>query len=138
MRALIDTNIVLDFLLQREPFYQDAELLFQAIDRGQVIGYVTAPTLTDIFYIARRHSGSLEKARQAVSETLLALAICPVDRGVLESALNSNLVDFEDAVQVFSAVAQRLDAIVTRDAKGFSRSPIPVLSVQQLLRQVGL
>jgi predicted nucleic acid-binding protein len=56
VRVLIDTNIVLDFLLQREPFFQDAELLFQAIAAGQVIGYVTATTLTDIFYISRKHS----------------------------------------------------------------------------------
>ena len=54
MSVLIDTNIVLDFLLQREPFFQDTDLLFQAIDAGQVIGYVTATTLTDIFYIGRR------------------------------------------------------------------------------------
>jgi predicted nucleic acid-binding protein len=51
VRVLVDTNILLDFLLQREPFFQDAELLFDAIDRGLVIGCVTATTLTDIFYI---------------------------------------------------------------------------------------
>ncbi|GCL37891.1 MULTISPECIES: PIN domain-containing protein [Sphaerospermopsis] len=66
MRVLVDTNIVLDFLLQREPFSQDAELLFQAIDSGQVVGYVTATTLTDIFYISRKHTLSIEQARQAV------------------------------------------------------------------------
>jgi hypothetical protein len=54
------TFIVLDFLLQREPFSQDAELLFQAIDVGEVFGYVTATTLTDIFYISRRHTRSIE------------------------------------------------------------------------------
>ncbi len=137
MRTLIDTNVILDFLLQRELFFQDAEHLFQAVGKGQVIGYVTATTLTDIFYIARRHTQSLEKARQAVSATLTAMDICPVDRGVLESAFSSNFTDFEDAVQIFSAVAQRLDAIVTRDRPGFSSSPIPVLSVQELLLQVG-
>lgn len=61
------------------------------------------------------------------------MAVCPVDRDVLESALNSNLTDFADAVQIFSAVAQGLDAIVTRDTQGFSSSTIPVLSVQELL-----
>lgn len=137
MRALIDTHIVLDFLLQRQPFFQDAELLFQAIATGQVIGYITATTLTDIFYIARRHTRSIERARQAVYETLTAMAVCPIDRAVLESALNSNLADFEDAVQIFSAVAQSLDAIVTRDTQGFVSSPVPVLSVQELLLQVG-
>lgn len=136
MRVLIDTNIVLDYLLQREPFFQDAEQLFQAIDSGQVIGYVTATTLTDIFYIARKHTRSLDQARQAISETLTVMAICPVNRDILESAFNSGLVDFEDAVQIFSAVAQGLDAIATRDAKGFLSSPIPVLSIQDLLHQV--
>lgn len=136
MRVLIDTNIVLDFLLQREPFFQDAELLFQAIDVGQAIDYITATTLTDIFYISRKHTCSVEKARQAVSETLTAMVICPIDRAVLELAFNSGLVDFEDAVQIFGAVAQGLDAILTRDNKGFSSSPIPILSVQDLLQQL--
>ena len=137
MRVLINTNIVLDFLLQREPFFQDAELLFQAIDAGQLIGYVTATTLTDIFYISRKHTRSVEKARQAVSETLTAMVICPIDRAVLESAFNSGLIDFEDTVQIFGAVAQGLDAILTRDNKGFLSSPIPVLSIQELLQQLG-
>ncbi|MEG4442447.1 PIN domain-containing protein [Microcoleus sp. AT9_B5] len=137
MRVLIDTNIVLDFLLQREPFFQDAELLFQAIDAGQLIGYVTATTIADIFYISRKHTRSVEQARQAVLETLTAMVICPIDRAVLESAFNSGLVDFEDAVQIFGAVAQGLDAILTRDNKGFLSSPIPVLSIQELLQQLG-
>ncbi|TAF57854.1 MAG: PIN domain-containing protein [Oscillatoriales cyanobacterium] len=137
MRVLIDTNIVLDLLLQREPFFQDADLLFQAIDAGQVIGYVTATTLTDIFYISRKHTRSVDQARQAVSEMLTAMVICPIDRAVLELAFNSGLVDFEDAVQIFGAVAQGLDVILTRDNRGFLSSPIPVLSVQDLLQQLG-
>jgi predicted nucleic acid-binding protein len=136
VRILIDTNVVLDFLLQRDPFFQDAELLFQAIDSGEVVGYVTATTLTDIFYISRRQTLSLEQARQAVSETLTAMEICPVDRDVLESAFDSGLVDFEDAVQIFGAVAQELEVIVTRDTQGFLNSPVPVLSIQELLQQV--
>jgi predicted nucleic acid-binding protein len=136
VRVLVDTNIVLDFLLQREPFFQDAELLFQSIEAGQVIGYVTATTLTDIFYISRKHTRSVEQARQAVSEILIAMVICPIDRSVLESAFNSGLDDFEDAVQIFGAIAQGLEAILTRDNKGFLSSPIPVLSIQELLRQL--
>lgn len=136
MRVLVDTNIVLDFLLQREPFFQDADLLFQAIDAGQVVGYVTATTLTDIFYIARKHTRSLEQARQAVLETLAAMVICPVNRAVLEAAFRSGLVDFEDAVQIFCAVEQGLDAILTRDAKGFLSSSIPVISIQELLQRL--
>ena len=137
MRVLIDTSIVLDFLLQREPFFQDAELLFQAIGANQVVGYVTATTLTDIFYISRKHTRSVEQARQAISETLTVMLICPVNRAILESAFTSGLVDFEDAVQIFCAIAQGLDGITTRDTKGFLSSPLPVLSVQNLLHQIG-
>ena len=136
MRVLIDTHIVLDFLLQREPFSQDAELLFKAIDAGRVVGYVTATTLTDIFYIARKHTRSVEQARQAVSETLTAMVICPVNRTVLESAFSSGLADFEDAVQIFCAVTQGLDGILTRDTQGFLSSPLPVLSIQELLSRL--
>ncbi len=137
MRVLIDTNIVLDFLLQREPFFQDTELLFQAVDADQVVGYVTATTLTDIFYIAKRHTRSIEQARQAVSEILNTMAICPVNRAVLELAFGSGLADFEDAVQIACAVAQGLDVILTRDTQGFLSSSIPVLSIQALLQQLG-
>ena len=136
MKTLIDTNIVLDFLLQRELFFKDAELLFQKIDEGKIIGYVTATTLTDIFYISRKRTQSLELARQAISDTLTVMTICPIDRVVLESAFNSGLSDFEDAVQIFSAVTQNLDSIVTRDVKGFLSSPIPVFSIHNLLLQI--
>jgi predicted nucleic acid-binding protein len=136
MKVLIDTNVLLDFLLEREPFKKDAEELFAAIDSGQIIGYVTATTLTDIFYIARKHTRSLELAREAVSSTLETMTICPIDRNVLEAAFTSGLTDFEDAVQIYSAITQNLDAIVTRDAKGFVSSTIPVYSVQELLKRL--
>lgn len=136
MRVLIDTNVVLDYLLEREPFLQDAEELFNAIDTGQATGYITATTLTDIFYIARRQTRSVELARQAVSITLTVMVICPVNRAILEAAFASGLADFEDAVQIFCASSQGLDAIVTRDLQGFVGSSVPVLSVRQLLEQL--
>lgn len=135
MRALIDTNIVLDFLLQREPFFDEADLLFQAIDSGRVVGCVTATTLTDIFYIARRHTRSIEQARQAISETLTVMVICSVNRAILEVAFASGLADFEDAVQVACAIAQGVDVIITRDAD-FSSTSIPVSSVSEVLQQL--
>mgnify|MGYP002776993108 CR=1 FL=1 len=133
MKILVDTNIVLDFLLARDPFFQEAERLFQAIDADQVAGYVTATTVTDIFYIARRSTRSVEQARQAVSQTLTAMTICPVDRAILASAFASGITDFEDAVQIACAVDQRLDAILTRD-KDFLSSTILVLSIADLFQ----
>ncbi|MDB9516597.1 PIN domain-containing protein [Roseofilum reptotaenium CS-1145] len=135
MKFLIDTNIVLDFLLQREPFYQDAERLFQAIHDNKIIGYVTATTLTNIFYIARRHTASIDKAQQAVVATLDIMVICPVNRETLESALTVGCTDFEDAVQVACAMDRGLDGVVTRDT-GFPNVLIPILSVAEALQQL--
>lgn len=135
MKVLIDTNIILDFLLERELFLQDAEALFQAISSGQLVGYVTATTLTDIFYIARRHTQSFERAREAVEIYLATMEVCTVNRTVLEAALTSSIPDFEDAVQVASAVTEGLDAIVTRD-RNFVTSLIPIFSVAQVLQNL--
>ena len=135
MKVLVDTNIILDFLLEREPFFHDAEVLFQKIASGQIIGYATATTLTDVFYIARRHTQSLERARQVIAIIISTMEICPVDRSVLEFALASTTSDFEDAVQIACASVQGLDAIVTRDAD-FSTVLVPVLSVSQVLQEL--
>ena len=136
MKVFVDTNVALDFLLEREPFFQNTYLLFEAIAADRISGYVSATSLTDIFYIVRKQTKSVERARQAVSDLLVLMAICPVDRTILEAALSSEERDFEDVVQVTCAVSQHLNAVITRDAEGFSTSPIPVLTVAELLSRL--
>jgi predicted nucleic acid-binding protein len=136
VRVLFDTNIVLDYLLDREPFSEDAEGLFNKIAEGKIVGYVTATTLTDIFYIANRHTRNIDLTRQALSTTLSVMEICPVNRVVLETAFASGLEDFEDAVQIACATTQGLETIVTRDIRGFSTATIPVLNARQLLEEL--
>ncbi|HEY9873437.1 MAG TPA: PIN domain-containing protein [Candidatus Obscuribacterales bacterium] len=137
MRVLLDTNVILDFLLEREPFISDAETVFEAIQSQQIVGYVTATTLTDIFYIVRRETRSIDRARQAVIETLTAMEVCPVDGSILETAIASNISDFEDAVQLACAIANNLDAIITRDVRGFAEATLPILSAGELLERLG-
>ncbi len=136
MKVLIDTNIILDYLLEREPFREDAESLFMAIALRQITGYVTATTLTDIFYIAYKQTRNIQLAKEAIAKILAIMEICPVNRKVIESAFNFDLNDFEDAVQIFCAINDNLDAIVTRDLRGFSSSPIPVFSISKLLEKI--
>jgi predicted nucleic acid-binding protein len=127
MRVLLDTNVVLDVLLGREPWLADASALWQASDDGRLTGFITATTLTDIFYVARRLA-DLARARQAVQVCLAAFEIVPVDRAALERAQQMRGPDFEDNVQIACAEAGRLDAIVTRDGVNFATSPIPIWS----------
>ena len=136
MQILVDTNVLLDALLAREPFVADAAFLLEAIESGQVIGFISATTVTDVHYLVRRQTQSPEAAMIAVTRLLALMEICTVDRGVLEQALTLNFRDFEDAVQVACAMALKLTAIVTRDVAGFAGSPISVLSPEELKTQL--
>ncbi len=131
MRVLIDTNIVLDFLQEREPFVEDAVMLFARIDAGEVEGFIAATTITNIYYIVRRAAGVMV-AQDAIAQVLTDLHICAVDRTILEQAIALNFQDFEDAVQYACGMAHGVDAIVTRDASGFVNAGIPVMSPGEL------
>ncbi|WP_414526369.1 type II toxin-antitoxin system VapC family toxin [Nodularia chucula] len=126
MRVFIDTNVVLDFLLEREPFVEDAVKLFAKIDAGEITGFIAATTITNIYYIIRKAAG-VKVAEDAISQILSDLHICAVDKNVLEQAISLNFKDFEDAVQYACAMISTVDVIVTRDVSGFVGSEIPVM-----------
>lgn len=132
MRILVDTNIILDYFLAREPFVEDATALIAAIESDRIVGYVTATTITNIFYIARKQTRNMGLTRQAISGTLRLMEICAVDSTILEEAFASSLTDFEDAVQLACAIAENLDAIITRDGSDFAGATLPIWSVPEL------
>lgn len=134
MKVLIDTNIVSDLLLKREPFVEAATTLFEIVETAQIQGYVAATTITNIFYIVRTQGR--ETALQAVSRVLIGLRICAVNRLTVEQALASNLKDFEDGIQFACAMLNQLDAITTRDTSDFSGVSLPVLTIAELQRQL--
>ncbi|APB34151.1 PIN domain protein, putative [Gloeomargarita lithophora Alchichica-D10] len=131
MRVLIDTNVVLDFLQEREPFVENAARLFERIDAGEIEGFIVATTITNIYYIVRRASGRVV-AQDAIMQVLSDLNICAVNLELLEQALALNFEDFEDAVQYACAVVHSVDAIVTRDASGFVNAEIPVVLPEEI------
>ena len=98
MRILLDTNIILDFFLERHPFYLGSSQLFDAIAEDKIADFFSASSATDIFYLCRRQTQSLDTARQILKRTLSLLRVCPVTQSVLETAFHSGLPDFEDAV----------------------------------------
>ncbi len=135
MKLLLDTNIVLDVLLKREPWVTIAKELWTAGDKGLINGFLTASALTDIYYVARKTT-DISHAQQAVYICLQAFEICPVDRNSLELALSFPGSDFEDNLQIASAILSGLDGIVTRDPTGFKASPITILTPEEALQQL--
>lgn len=135
MRVLLDTNILLDILLQRQPWLADAQVIEQASLSGRLETCVTSTSVTDLFYIGRRLAGK-ELARRGVQMCIDQMTILRVDAGTITRAQGFDQRDFEDAVQIVSALEADVDAIVTRDTSGFRDSPVTVLSPQQLATQL--
>lgn len=123
LRVLVDTNVALDQLLRRDPWFSQAQSFWQARDSGQLVAYLPASVLTDIYYIGRKEVGH-EQARAGVARCLREFGVVPVYRAVLDAALALPGTDFEDNVQIACAQLARLDLIVTRNTRDFRHSPI--------------
>jgi predicted nucleic acid-binding protein len=137
MRALIDTNVILDILLKREPFLEEAQAIWSANREGRFEGYVCAITPGTVFYIMRHETQSAKQARQLVTILLQAFYTSAVDHAVLQRALQMEIPDFEDAIQSASAFADGLDFIVTRDPKDYKNSPVEAILPMEFIKQLG-
>lgn len=132
MRALLDTDVILDYLLEREPFAQTARELFELNAQGIFDGYISGITPINVFYIARKviERGQLN---QALNDLLVAVRVCPITHAVLNQALTLPFNDYEDAVQHASATAYHLDAIVTRNLDDYKNATLRVFSPTDFL-----
>lgn len=131
-RVLLDTNIVLDLVLAREPWASQAKPLWDARDAGRLVVYLPASVLTDVFYICRKQVGA-DRAKAAVAESMRRCVILSADRALLEAALALPGSDFEDNVQIACAQLAGLDLIVTRNTPDFRHSPIPAVEPADII-----
>jgi len=132
LRILFDTNVILDVLLDREPFSSTAAKLFSKVETGEITGYVCATTITTLHYISSKVIGA-SSAIEEINKLLMLFEVAPVNRAVLDAALTSGFKDFEDAVVHESGVYKETQGIVTRDFDGFKKSKINIYSPEELL-----
>jgi predicted nucleic acid-binding protein len=135
VKVLVDTNVVLDVLLEREPHIAVAAKLFALADNGRLEGCVCATTVTTIYYIAARSFGR-KRAYIQVRDLLELFGVADVDRSVLDRALSLDFADFEDAVAHEAARASGASAIVTRDGGDFVNASLPVFDPHELLAAI--
>ena len=135
MRALLDTNIILDALFAREPFGKQAAAIWKAHEDERFTGYLCAVTPVTVFYIARKDVGR-KQALRMMSDLTDTFEVSPVNWDVLRSALQLEARDFEDAVQIASAWADGLDYIITRDARDYKKSPVRVITPAEFIEQL--
>ena len=132
MRILLDTNIILDIAHAREPHFKDSAEIFRQIDNIEIFGFVTATTITDIYYI-----GKIEKNHQRTIDFILNLIeiidVLGIDRKVITESLVSPVSDFEDAIQSVSSDLNSIDYIITRNQKDYIKSRTKALSPKEFL-----
>ncbi len=132
MRILFDTNVILDLLLDREPFSSAAAELFLLVEAAEITGYVCATSVTTIHYLARKVIGD-RTAVEEINKLMRLFEIAPVNRAVLDAAISSDFKDFEDAVVYEAALYKEAQGIVTRNFNDFKSSKINVFSPEELL-----
>ena len=131
--ALIDTNVVLDYAEKREGFFEDAKEVFVQMRQGSFAGFVSSSAVTDIYFFLKKHYKSSETALSLLVTLLDTFDVLAVDRKTIDTATESGMPDFEDAVQAVAAQDVGIDIVVTRDKTGFSNSGLYVYSPEEFL-----
>lgn len=135
MKLLIDTNIVLDILLKREPFYQNAVEVMNLAQYDDVQEYVSASTITDVYYIAYKQIKDRELVLDLIKRLLLIVSVAAVSEQEIRNALKVGWKDFEDAVQYSIALLSDMDGLVTRNPKDYERADINIWFPEQILKE---
>ena len=136
-KILIDSDVIIDLFLDREPFANQSEHIFEKLAADRVQGYVTAVALLNIYYIVRKTLGR-DMALDCLQRLLETdgLEILAVDKEHVRAALDAGMTDFEDAVQAVTAQFAGIDMIVTRNIRDFRNAPIPALTPEELLQKI--
>lgn len=135
MKVLLDTNIIVDDALERQPFREASEQVLLLVEQGQVEGYISASTVSDLYYVIRRARGR-EWTIDFLRRLVTFCQIATVDRTVINMAIMTNFTDFEDAIQYSTAVISQLDAIVTRNPQDFAVISPRILTPTQLIQEL--
>ena len=131
MRLFVDTNLLLDVLAKREPFYAAAARIWTLSETGACESFVSAISFNNIYYIVRKaeNAAIARKALRLLRDVFISVA---PDRRILNQAIDSDIDDFEDAIQFFSAVHAGADYLLTRNVDDFPTGALPILTPEEL------
>ena len=135
MIILFDTNVVLDVLLARDPYVREARALFEHLEQGHLIGFITSTTITTVYYVGRKSVGE-QTIRRRIQDLLDLFSTIPVPEPVLQSALDLAFTDFEDAVLHEAARQADAEGIVTRNARDVTAAMLDIYTPTELLDTV--
>ncbi len=132
MIVLLDTNVLLDVLQDRKPFSGAAAEIWKLVETGQIIGYVSAISFNNVFYVERKNVG-FDKALTEVKLIRAVFRTVPLDDLVIDRAIATPGTDFEDGIQAAAVIRLAADYLVTRDVRDFDSMGVRALKPDDLL-----
>ena len=131
-KLFVDTNVMLDLLGERIPYYDSAAKLATLADAGELTIVVSALSYATVSYFLTKFENQ-EISKEKLRKFKVISDICSLDESVIEKGLNSNFADFEDALQYFSALYSGCNLLITRNGKDFKESYLPVMTAEEYL-----
>ena len=131
-KLFIDTNVMLDLLGERMPFYNSVAKIATLADKGQIILIASALSYATASYFLAKFE-NVEKAKDKLRKFKIISEICELNESIIEKGLNSKFADFEDSLQYFSAVSSGCSILITRNKKDFKESLIPIMTAEEYL-----
>jgi predicted nucleic acid-binding protein len=130
---LVDTNIILDLLARRSPFYNEAAELFTLADNNKISLAISSLSLANTHYVLAKYKRGQE-AKKILRRFRVLVKVLAFDDRIADLALNSGFKDFEDAIQYYTAIENDQQLIVSRNLSGFRKSRITVLTAREFLK----
>jgi predicted nucleic acid-binding protein len=134
-RIFIDTNVMLDLLGERKPFYESIAKIATLAEKEKLTMFVSPISFATVNYFLTKFENSIV-AREKLRKFKIISKICSLDEQTIEKGLNSSIRDFEDALQYFSATESNCDIIITRNGKDFKKSLLPVMTADEFLKSL--
>jgi predicted nucleic acid-binding protein len=136
MKLLIDTNIILDILMKREPWVKSAAAVLLAVAGEKAEGFITANTFADLYYLLHKHLHDNNKTRQTLRELLMVVSILDVTGIDCEKAFDLPMNDYEDALLACCAKRHKVNYIITRNVRDFAGSPVKTATPKDILESL--
>ena len=133
MKYLIDTNVILDVLLKREPFYKSCASVLTSARRKEIELYVSASAITDIYYIANQALRDRAEVKSLIVKLIKVVSVAGISEDEIQKALALPWKDFEDSVQYSVALLQKMDGIVTRNPKDYKEAEMKVWDPEEIV-----
>lgn len=134
-KILIDTNVIIDIALEREPFVNDSKELIKLIDNQNIEAYISATAVTDIYYITKRKT-SHEQVINFLENLFVFVSVLPVNESIVKMAMKIENNDFEDAIQIETSKQNDISVVITRDKKDYANSGLRVFCPNEYIKEL--